>query len=101
MDDYDPDDPVEILRILPREHHAQFRAEYEAAAQGARQVEGYRKLHTLLRLWRLRALAYSDPGYQSGRDAAARAARDGGSETAISLDDLVTDWDDRLRDRRQ
>jgi hypothetical protein len=61
--DPDPDDPAEILRTLPAEHHEQFLAEYEAAVDGARRPEQFRHLHDLLRLWRLRATAYSDPGY--------------------------------------
>jgi hypothetical protein len=59
----DPDDPVEILRVLPAQFRDQFLAEYyEAASEAARQVGGYRQLHDLLRLWRLSAAAYSDPG---------------------------------------
>lgn len=61
--DPDPDDPAEILRVLPAEHHEQFLAEYQAAVDGARRPEQFRHLHDLLRLWRLRAIAYSDPGY--------------------------------------
>jgi hypothetical protein len=35
----DPDDPVEILRVLPARFHDQFLAEYyEAASEAARQV---------------------------------------------------------------
>lgn len=37
----DPDDPVEILRVLPERFHEQFLAEYyEAASEAARQVAG-------------------------------------------------------------
>ncbi|MGO8729972.1 MAG: DUF6247 family protein [Streptosporangiaceae bacterium] len=61
--DVDPDDPVEILRILPARFHQQFLAEYDAAVAGARRPQQYRDLHRLLRLWRLRAVAWSDPGY--------------------------------------
>ena len=59
----DPDDPVEILHALPGEYHAQFRAEYSAAVEGARGPEQFRQLQEMLRLWRLRAAAYSSPGY--------------------------------------
>jgi Family of unknown function (DUF6247) len=65
VDDYDPDDPVEILRALPARFHEQFLAEYDLAVAGARRPEQYRELHHLLRLWRLRAVAYSDPGYET------------------------------------
>jgi hypothetical protein len=73
----DPDDPVEILRTLPEPYHQQFLTEYyEAAAEAARRVDGYRRLHDLLRLWRLRAVAYSDPGYGDRL----QAVRDGRAE---------------------
>lgn len=62
--DVDPDDPMEILRVLPSDYHQQFLSEYAAAAEAARRPEGYRRLHELLRLWRLRAEAYSAPGYR-------------------------------------
>ncbi len=62
--DGDSDDPVEILRMLPEEHHAQFRAEYAAAVDGARRPEQFHQLQELLRLWRLRAVAYTSPGYR-------------------------------------
>jgi uncharacterized protein DUF6247 len=71
VDDSDPDDPVEVLRALPEEHHAQFRAEYAAAVNEARRPEQFRQLQELLRLWRLRAVAYASPGY-AGRLADAR-----------------------------
>jgi Family of unknown function (DUF6247) len=62
----DPDDPVEILRVLPERFHDQFLAEYyQAASEAARQVDGYRQLHDLLRRWRLIAAALSAPGTRS------------------------------------
>lgn len=70
--DSDPDDPVEVLRALPEEHHAHFRAEYAAAVDGARRPEQFHQIQELLRLWRLRAVAYASPGY-AGRLADARA----------------------------
>ena len=77
--DGDPDDPVEILRVLPAKFHEQFLAEYyRAASEAARKVGGYRQLHDLLRLWRLTAAATSDPGFD-GRLAAAREALASGS----------------------
>lgn len=55
MHEPDPDDPVEILRVLPARFHDQFLREYCGAAAGAaRQVGGYRQLHDVLRLWRFR-----------------------------------------------
>jgi hypothetical protein len=79
--DSDPDDPVEILDALPEEHRGQFRAEYAAAVDGARRPEQFRELHAMLRLWRLRAVAYSSPGYD-GRVAAARDPRSADSAPA-------------------
>ncbi len=45
--EYDPDDPVEILRILPSQFHEQFLAEYDAAVANARRPEHYHELHQL------------------------------------------------------
>ena len=64
VDDHDPDDPVEILAALTQGYHAQFLAEYTAAVEGARRPEQFRQRQELLRLWRLRAAAYSSPGYE-------------------------------------
>ena len=72
--DPEPDDPVEILRVLPAEYHQQFLAEYEAAVDGARRPEQFRLLHDVLRLWRLRAIAYSDPGYSDRMNSARHGA---------------------------
>jgi hypothetical protein len=66
------DDPAVILRMLPGRYRDQFRAEYATAVEHARDPEGYRGLAELLRVWRLRATAYSDSGY-SARLAEARA----------------------------
>jgi hypothetical protein len=35
----------------------------DLAVAGVRRPENYRELHHLLRVWRLRAVAYSDSGY--------------------------------------
>jgi hypothetical protein len=69
-DDCDPDDPVEILAVLPARYHQQFQADYEAALTGARRPEEYRRLRHVLRLWRLRAVAYSDPSFEDRLEAA-------------------------------
>jgi hypothetical protein len=63
-DDYDPDGPVEILAALPARYHQRFQADYEAALTGALRPEEYRHLRHVLRLWRLRAVAYSDPSFE-------------------------------------
>jgi Family of unknown function (DUF6247) len=93
--DYDPDDPVEILRVLPSRFHEQFLAEYDSAVANARRPEHYRELHQLLRLWRLRAAAYSDPGYearlQAVRDAVHTGRRDG-----TPIEEIVPNWAERV-----
>jgi hypothetical protein len=92
--DYDPDDPVEILRVLPAQYHEQFLAEYDAAAAGARRPEHYRELHHLLRLWRLSAVAFSDPGYEARLREAQESARTGRRGTPI--EEIVPDWNERV-----
>lgn len=86
--EHDPDDPAEILRVLPEPYHAQFRAEYAVAVEQARRPEQYRMLHDLLRLWRLRAVAYSDPGY-ADRLASARAGRTAGD---VPAERVIAGW---------
>ena len=93
-DDYDPDDPVEILRVLPARFHEQFLGEYDAAVAGARRPEEYRQLHHLLRLWRLSAAAFSDPGYEARREAVEESVRTGRRGTPIG--EIVPDWDERV-----
>ena len=87
-DEYDPDDPVEIMSILPSQFHEQFLAEYDAAVTGARRPEHYRELHHLLRLWRLRAAAYSDPGYEARLQAMQDAVRTGRHD-GTPIEDVV------------
>lgn len=87
----DPDDPVEILRVLPARFRHQFLAEYyEAAAEAARQVDGYRQLHGLLRRWRLSAAAFSAPGFEDRL----QAVRTGSSEGSVPIEDIVPGWPD-------
>lgn len=86
--DSGPDDPVEILHALPEEHHAQFRAEYAAAVDGARCPEQSRRLQELLRMWRLRAVAYSSPGY-AGR---LTAAREGQASDVAPAGRVIPGW---------
>lgn len=58
------DDPAAIFELLPETHRSQFRAEYEQALEAARDLDRFKQVRTLLRQWRLRAIAYSRPGYQ-------------------------------------
>ena len=86
--DSDPDDPVEILHVLPEEYHAQFRAEYAAAVESARRPEQFHQLQEMLRLWRLRAEAYTSPGYRERLiDAPERHASD-----AVPAARLIPGW---------
>lgn len=97
MHEPDPDDPVEILRLLPAQYHDQFLAEYyQAAAEAARQVGGYRQLHDLLRLWRLTAAAHSDPGFEERLRAVRQAVRAGSVEGSAPIEQIVPGWPDRV-----
>jgi hypothetical protein len=89
--DFDPDDPVEIMRVLPARYHGQFLADYDEVAAIARRPEHYRQLHDLLRLWRLRAVAYSDPGF----DARLEDARSGVSD-GTPIEDIVPGWAEKV-----
>ncbi len=99
-DEYDPDDPVEILRVLPTRFHGQFLAEYDAAVTGARRPEHYHELHHLLRLWRLRAAAYSNPGFATRPEAIQDAVRTGRRE-GTPIDEVVPDWAERVAAARR
>jgi hypothetical protein len=94
VDDHDPDDPddpVEILAVLPEGYHAQFLAEYTAAVEGVRRPEQFRRLQELLRLWRLRAVAYPGPGYEERL----AAARHGGAAGAAGAEQVIPGWPGR------
>jgi Family of unknown function (DUF6247) len=93
----DPEDPVEILRVLPNRLHDQFLREYYgAAASAAREVGGYRHLHDVLRLWRLTAVAQSDPGFADRLAAVREAVRTGSLEGSLPIEDAIPGWRDRL-----
>lgn len=96
VQDYDPDDPVEIMRVLPGRYHEQFLADYDAAASSARRPEQYHQLHQTLRLWRLRAVAYSDPDFESRLEEARSVAGDG-----TPIQDVVSDWAERVTAARR
>jgi Family of unknown function (DUF6247) len=67
-----PDDPDEILRLLPPRWQAEFLAEYRAALDAVREVRRWQQLRDLLHRWRLRATAYANPEFGTS----AQAARD-------------------------
>jgi hypothetical protein len=86
----DLDDPVEILRVLPAHFREQFLREYYGAAAGAaREVGGYRQLHDVLRLWRLTAVAQSDPGFAERLAAIREAVQSGSLEESTPIEDMV------------
>ncbi|WP_432933565.1 DUF6247 family protein [Microbispora sp. CA-135349] len=62
---HDPgEDPAAIFEALPPSHRGQFRAEYEEALDAAHDLARFKQVQTLLRQWRLRAIAYARPGYE-------------------------------------
>jgi uncharacterized protein DUF6247 len=82
----DPDDPAEILRVLPERWHAQFAGEYHDALETAQDMRHWAELRALLHRWRLRAAAYSDPGFE----AAMQAGRDARREDMVPVPGLET-----------
>jgi len=90
VDDPHPDDPVEILGLLPEGYHAQFLAEYTAAVRGALRPEQFRQLQELLRMWRLRAAAYSGAGYEERLAAASH----GGAASLAPAEQVIPGWPD-------
>ncbi|MEV5574944.1 DUF6247 family protein [Spirillospora sp. NPDC052269] len=61
----DPEDPSEILKVLPESWHEAFLTEYREALEAAHEVWRWRQLRELLHLWRLRAAAYSTSGFDA------------------------------------
>lgn len=59
----DPRDPQAIHDRLPERFRAGFLAEYHTAVEAAHTFAGYRELQNMLHVWHLRAITYSDPGY--------------------------------------
>jgi Family of unknown function (DUF6247) len=88
FDEPGPDDPAQILRVLPSEYQATFLAEYAEAIERARQPEGYAALAALLRLWRLRAAAYSDGGFRQRLT----AGRGGDTSDDVPVEQLIAEW---------
>jgi hypothetical protein len=58
------EDPAVIYDALPRSHQEQFRSEYDQALDAAHDLARFEQVRTLLRQWRLRAIAYARPGYE-------------------------------------
>ena len=99
VQEHDPDDPVEILRVLPERFREQFLNEYAAAAEAARRPEGYRALHDLLRLWRLSAAAYSEPGFEARLASVRESVLADSVEGTVPIEEIVPDWPARLNHR--
>ncbi len=57
---------------------------------------GCRHLHDLLRLWRLTAVAHSDPGFAERLRAVREAVRAGSVERSAPVGEIVPGWPDRL-----
>ncbi|WP_433164969.1 DUF6247 family protein [Kribbella sp. CA-247076] len=85
------DDPGEILRVLPVKWHEQFLGEYRTALQAARDVRRIPELRVMLRLWRLRAFAYSSPGFEEAME----AAREGRDDEFVPAEHVIPGWPDR------
>ncbi|WP_214409900.1 DUF6247 family protein [Sphaerisporangium fuscum] len=85
-------DPTEILRALPEAWHEQFLGEYHQALDAAHEVWRFRQLRELLHAWRLRAVAFSTPGFES----AAQAVREGRSGEFVPAEQAVPGWAERL-----
>lgn len=86
----DPDDPAEILRMLPHQHHEEFLGDYRAALAVARDVDHYRELHSLLRRWRLLAVAMSRPGFTQAVENVRDSSQTGSLEGTLTLDEVVS-----------
>lgn len=83
-----PDDPGEILRLLPSKWHEQLLWEYHGALDAA---HGAQQLRDLLHLWRLRAIAYSEPGF----DQALAATREDRADEFVLAEQAIPGWSDR------
>ncbi|MGH3096995.1 MAG: DUF6247 family protein [Streptosporangiales bacterium] len=91
------DDPAVVHARLPEQYRAEFLREYRTAAEAAtRNLDAYRDLAKLLRLWRLRAAMYARPGF-TDRAAAAAASR----PDDVPVEQLVPDWQARLDQHRR
>ena len=58
------DDPAAIFNALPSSHRTEFRAEYHRTLDAAHDLERFKQVQSLLRQWRLRAIAYGRSGYE-------------------------------------
>jgi uncharacterized protein DUF6247 len=84
------EDPAAIFDALPQKHRAQFRAEYDQALEAAHDLARFKQVQTLLRRWRLRAIAYARPGYEE----AVQDALQGRSEAFVRY--VPPEWEGRM-----
>lgn len=75
--DREPEDPSEILKVLPAEYRDWFLADYRGALRAAYPGEGFLALQQMLRKWRLRAERYADQNHQREVDEAKRSWPEG------------------------
>lgn len=81
---YDPD---EILARLPERYHGHFLADYRAAMEAAmHHTWQWKQLSETLRLWHLRSVAYSTPGYEQARAKAAAGV------PGVPAEDVIPGW---------
>jgi hypothetical protein len=85
---FDLDDPAEILRLLPDGYRGQFLADYRRALDVAQRPDEFRVLQETLRLWQLRAIAYTRPGYADRLE----AARNGDSGDFVPAEQVIRGW---------
>jgi hypothetical protein len=84
------DDPAAIFELLPESHRPQFRAEYDQALDAAHDLARFTQVRSLLRQWRLRAMAYNRPGYEE----AVQDALQGRMDAFVRYG--PPDWDGRV-----
>jgi hypothetical protein len=84
------DDPAAIFKLLPASLRPQFRAEYDHAIDAAHDLERFKQVRSLLRQWRLRAIACSRPGYEE----AVQDAIQGREEAFVRY--TPPEWDGRV-----
>ncbi|GLW22931.1 DUF6247 family protein [Microbispora triticiradicis] len=94
VEHHDPHDPDDILARLPEQYHERFLAEYrEAMVAAAHETWRYRQLQEVLKIWHLRAIAYSRPGHERAR----REAREG--INVVPAEDVIPRWADLVASR--
>jgi hypothetical protein len=76
------DDPAGILHLLPEKWHEQFLSEYHTALDAAHEVWRFKQLQELPHVWRLHAIAVSNPEF----DRAERAVREERAEEFVPMD---------------